>query len=246
MSADILKEIETLPPLSKTVLRLKELYEDDEATARDIEKTISEDPFLVADILKIANSPYYGFAHEIFDLRHAIVLLGMDEIFNFALFSTVKTSLKPDFSPYGINEEIFLRVSLKKSAFRPFNAKAESSLFKSCAFLSDIGKVLIAKAAVKEGKKFDVSGSLTQIDEKEREFCGFDTLAVGAEIFKNWGFEDRIVQIIKLASECGNSPLSDALRSLRSNLDIRGELLKEYNGCMDKELFYASFPTSHV
>ncbi len=237
----IIEEIEKLPPLPQTVQRLKEAYEDEDITAKELEEIIKNDPLLVADILKLANSPYYGFMHEIYDLRHAIVLFGFEEILDFAIMSAIKNSFRIDLTPYGIDEEEFLKLSTLKSRFALLvDDKNDQSLLKSAAFLSDIGKVIIAKYVKSNNISFllEDTFSLIDIDNLEKELLGFNTLEVTGAIFEKWNFDKRLIDIILSSKECSENEIAKSLYIIRENLNIKGEILKEpKDDCKGKKNF---------
>ncbi|WP_187646757.1 HDOD domain-containing protein [Nitrosophilus labii] len=241
LDLSIIDEIEKLPPLSKTVQKIKEAYENKNITAKELEEIIKNDPLLVADILKLANSPYYGFMHEIYDLRHAIVLFGFEEILNFAIMSVIKNSFHIDLTPYGINEEDFLKLSLVKSKFVLLaNDKNSQSLLKSAAFLSDIGKIIIAKYVKSNNINFLIEDtfSLIEIDKIEEELLGFNTLEVTGAIFEKWNFDKRLIDIILSSKECSKNEIAKSLYIIRENLNIKGEILKEpKDDCNGKKKF---------
>ncbi len=57
-------------------LRLNELVEDPSASIGDIAELISQDPAVTARLLRIANSPVYGFSGQIDSLSRAISTIG--------------------------------------------------------------------------------------------------------------------------------------------------------------------------
>lgn len=53
---------------------------DQTSSAADLAKIIEKDPPLSADVLKVANSAYYGASSSIDSIRRAVVILGFDTI----------------------------------------------------------------------------------------------------------------------------------------------------------------------
>ena len=238
---DILLHIEKLPPLPKTVEELKNVYDEERSSAGDLEEIIEKDPILVADILKVANSPYYGFSHEIHDLRHAIVLFGFDEIVNFAVFSVMEKNFDFDMQPYSINDRDFLNFSISKSRLsKKFfkNDKKNSSILRSSAFLSDVGKIVIAKYANENGIKIvNEDLSLKNIDFIEKELFGLDTIEISCYIFEKWNFDKKFIDVIYFSKKCSENEISNILNSIRSIVSIKSNILDLENiECIDKEL----------
>ena len=65
-----------LGTLPFVVQNLLSLMADPTASARDLKRVIQADQALVARVLKLANSAYYGFAHKISDVGQAVTLIG--------------------------------------------------------------------------------------------------------------------------------------------------------------------------
>ena len=82
-------QLPTLPAIAVEVLELAQCEEVDLA---QIAKTISRDPALTARILKTVNSSFYGRAHAVSTVSHALVLLGLQAVKTLVLgFSLVPT-----------------------------------------------------------------------------------------------------------------------------------------------------------
>ncbi|WP_200762167.1 HDOD domain-containing protein [Nitrosophilus alvini] len=226
----IFEEIENLPPMPETAIKIKELYNKDELSFKEMIEVIEEDPLLVADILKIANSPYYGFVHEVKDIEKAVVLLGMDMVTGFALYCTLNRDFDVDFSAYAITSDDFLKKSVIQSKIAYIWTHKESVL-PTAAFLSEIGKVLIAKCAKKRGKniyEYMVEKNI-ECDDAEEEICSITTPEVTAAIFERWNFSSKLVKIIRYSKNPEDAPneyQKDAasLKVIRAVVDLKGEI----------------------
>jgi HD-like signal output (HDOD) protein len=79
-------EIATLPEIT---LRIINVVEDPDSTARDLHAIIKHDPPLTAKILKVVNSAFYGLPGQIGSVDRAIVLLGLRAVKNIAIATSV-------------------------------------------------------------------------------------------------------------------------------------------------------------
>ena len=70
----------SLPASSASISKVIQTIYDHSSNARDVAETIEHDPILTANILKIANSSYYGCSSTISSLQRAVVILGYDTI----------------------------------------------------------------------------------------------------------------------------------------------------------------------
>ena len=79
----------TFPPLSRTVVEVSELLEN-QRSVPDIEQLIEivhRDPQVVAAVLRRINSAYYGMRRRFDDLRKAVLMIGFLEVCNIVLTS---------------------------------------------------------------------------------------------------------------------------------------------------------------
>ena len=82
-------EIE-LPVLDRIALRVYREARSGELDAGDICELIDEEPALVADVLRMANSSYFAGLAEVHNLRHAVVRLGTAQLAALALSASCR------------------------------------------------------------------------------------------------------------------------------------------------------------
>jgi len=78
-------EVEMLPTLPLIAAQIIQMASDENSSADDLARVISRDPSLSAQLLKLANSPVFGFSGRVESLARAVALLGYDEIRDLAL-----------------------------------------------------------------------------------------------------------------------------------------------------------------
>jgi putative nucleotidyltransferase with HDIG domain len=83
-----------MPSLSTTVAKVLEICNNPAASANDLNRVISYDPVLTAQILKLINSAYYGLPNRIPSLVRAIIMLGINTVKNLVLASSVLAACK--------------------------------------------------------------------------------------------------------------------------------------------------------
>jgi putative nucleotidyltransferase with HDIG domain len=97
-SAERLKRIQQfigrMPSLSTTVAKVLEICNNPGASANDLNRVISYDPVLTAQVLKLINSAYYGLPNRIPSLVRAIIMLGVNTVKNLVLASSVMAACK--------------------------------------------------------------------------------------------------------------------------------------------------------
>jgi len=91
-----------LPTLPSVAHRLLTMASDERRSSSELADLIGNDPTLAIRILKAVNSAFYSLNIEVTSVRHAIVLLGMNEVRRIALgsilaerFLTVAPAVRP-------------------------------------------------------------------------------------------------------------------------------------------------------
>lgn len=80
----------TLPVFSDVARQLQEASQSDTYDLTAIERAIDSDPALTAEVLKAANSAFFGGLAEITSIRAAIMRLGFKQVTNLAFMATEK------------------------------------------------------------------------------------------------------------------------------------------------------------
>lgn len=208
MTKTLIKNIEAIPPLPESVQDVERIYRDENATFEDLQKAIEKDPILTADILRIANSPMYGISRTVSSVKLAVSLLGKDAIRAFVLNSAVNASFKIDLSPYGMTKEQFAFACERQLALtinwlirrRP----KQLAILAPAAFLVDLGRVIISKTIIEDGKVDlikEALGDAKDIARAEKNACGMQTADVTATLFNNWQLDPEIIHVIRYSDD---------------------------------------------
>jgi len=77
MNREIVQNINSLPALSKSIVKIQKIYNDPDSSVSDLVKAIGDDPMIVANLFKEVNSPIYNFDKKIDTVAQAVAMLGM-------------------------------------------------------------------------------------------------------------------------------------------------------------------------
>ncbi len=213
MKSSIIKSIKSLPPLSKTILDINRVYADEESGIAELAKVIEPDPMIVANLLKSANSPLYGFGKEIKNVSQAVALFGMSMTRSIALGNSVRKLLNVDMQPYGVTSDKFAEVSqmqatlILKWYMKVDPAKAEDLYL--AAFLQETGKILIASDIIQENEEMsfqaevEYSNNLAQL---EKSFVDVTSAEVTAAVFEHWKFDEDFIGMIRYVDNPAAAP----------------------------------------
>jgi len=90
----IITRIDSFPTLPSVVTNLIQLTSDPESTIDQLLGTIQRDPSLSVNILKFANSAFFGRVMGVSSLKEAVSVLGVSEIRNIVLAKAVFNSFR--------------------------------------------------------------------------------------------------------------------------------------------------------
>ena len=81
----------TLPVFSDVALKVQKAAREEHYDVAQIERAIESDPALVAEVLRAANSAFFGGLAEVSSIRAAIVRLGLQRVANLVFLATEKS-----------------------------------------------------------------------------------------------------------------------------------------------------------
>lgn len=96
-AADLRRRIEKmgeLPTLPDVVHKIVSISARADTSAEDLERIIEKDQVLAAKVLRLANSPFYGFPTRIASVSHAVVVLGLNVVKGLTLCATAFDLMK--------------------------------------------------------------------------------------------------------------------------------------------------------
>jgi len=236
MLEEIAERIKALPPLPKSFQQMNLICQDPTASTADLATVIEEDPMLVANLLKIANSPLYSFRREIKSVLQAVSLFGMSTTRYLVTDMSIKKLLQVDMAPYGVTPEEFASISGLQGAlisqwYSNVDATNIDMLFLA-ALLQETGKILIADEVVKNDETYQFRSEIensTNIADVEKMFVRMTSSEVAGLIFKHWKFEDTMVKAIEYSDALGLAPIeirsyAVALKVVKTALPINSPL----------------------
>lgn len=240
MNASLLNIIkEKLPPLSDTVVKLRD-YIAESREGVEISKVVdilSKDPMVTANLLKIANSAYYGFSSKISTINQVVALLGIDTVKNIVMTDSIRSHIKVNVSPYGLDTDMFMGNCSKEvdfiSTWLGGEDKKLAQILVPCAMLFRFGMILFSTALIKTRQDKDFRKMLEEnefmnVPLVEQEFFGTDHISFLAYCFDLWKFDDDMIQTVLYAT----SPHS-ATRNIQKGayaLAIANRIFEPYEG----------------
>ncbi len=225
MKSSITDKIKSLPPLSKTILEINKIYANPDASIQDLAKVVSTDPMIIANLLKAANSPLYGFSKNITSPAQAVSLFGMSVTRSIAVSNAVRKLLNVDMQPYGITSDRFAEISSMQANlmlrwYKQVDKQKADKLYLA-SFLQETGTIIIASDIIQEDEtttfysEIELTNNIAQV---EQSYVEITCAELSAKIFEHWEFDATFVDMIKYSNNPSQAP--EAVREFATALNI--------------------------
>lgn len=221
----IVKHETELASFPDVYFRIKEVLEDDAASADRIAKVVSTDMSLAAKLIKLVNSPLYGFSQTIDSISRAVALVGAKELSTLALGISAINYFK-DIPSELIDMQTFWRHSITCGIFAKILAGTQTGLsperFFIAGLLHDVGRLILFKKlpyASTEAMLFSRENSIPLV-EAELSVMEFTHTDVSTPLLQSWKFPQGLSDMINFhhnPMEFPN-PLEPAIIHVADNL----------------------------
>jgi putative nucleotidyltransferase with HDIG domain len=190
-----IEQIDTLPTIPAVLRKLLKLIENPKVSLTEVGNFIQSDPVLTSRVLKMVNSPIYGFPGRISAVQQAIILLGLNVVRGLLLGVSVFEMMQK--SMVGLWEHslgcaIASRIIAKKKNL------PEPEEISIAGLLHDIGKVVMILRYKEEYDRVMMESNSKDlfVMEAEKEIFGVTHADGGSWIAKKWNFPLSLVEII--------------------------------------------------
>ena len=239
---DLVSRTADLVSLPDIYIRLKTVVDDPESSMADVADVVANDPALTARLLKIANSPYFGFPAKITTVARATSLLGTQQIHDLVLATTVAEAFS------GIPSELISMQDFWSNSIRcgllcrrlaqECNVLDSERLFVE-GLLHDVGHLIMyqglpeaSAAALLESQQQDKPLFLV-----ERELIGCDYAQVGSALMRSWHFPPGLIESVRYQNEPARAedfPLEVAIMHIAVRLKQHAIAEAEVTGGMPR------------
>ena len=198
----ILQKASVFPSMPKAGIKLRALLSKKDVSIDEIERILRHDPGLAANVLRLANSAFFGMPAKVTTLKHAVILLGVKRFSKIAVGACMYKTMDTAVEGYGLSPgELWLHsiaVSTTAEALAKNRKLAETNDFFTPALLHDLGKLVLGKFVKAEQPKIDslvAKGVPFVIAEKE--VLKTDHAEIGALILSKWSFPDDLINAVR-------------------------------------------------
>jgi putative nucleotidyltransferase with HDIG domain len=195
---DLITEVTQLPVQPGAAMRLLWMLEDPRTSAADLGRLIESDPALSTQVIRLANTAFYGLSGKVSSAWRAVTVLGLATVraiattAAFDLFSEKGRSVPDDFWPHSVTTAAAAAAIARRVGVQPNDAF-------SAGLLHDLGAALVFRRAP---RRYDAvlellvsEPELTRIEAERREF-GTTHAEVGAAALGVMRFPADMVEAI--------------------------------------------------
>jgi HD-like signal output (HDOD) protein len=188
------------PP--NTYLQLMDLLNDPDSSIDDISAVINTDPALTTRLLKIVNSPFYGFPSQINTISRAITIVGTRELIQLVLATTVIERFNgiPDDL---IDMTMFWKHSLASAVTAKLLAKQagqrSTERFFIAGLLQNIGSLVLYQSMPEIAREAINSAEFGNelLHMAEQRLLGFDHTHIGQALVQKWRLPESLEKVVR-------------------------------------------------
>ena len=197
-----IEQIEDLPSMPHSLQKILESMDSVAATADSLEEFIKDDPVLSTNILRTANSPYYGMSGEISSLSRALVIMGFEEVKNLVIGLSLTSTFSGD---TGVDifttKQLWLHsvgVARASQAMAELIPELDSDALFTAGLMHDIGKFLLCIYFSQEFNEVIDLYRQKQIPflQAEKEY-GLSHAEAGAFLSQKWAMSEMLVNVVR-------------------------------------------------
>ncbi len=210
----LLDEVTELPVGQDAAMRLLVMFDDPSVSTATLGSVVESDPALTVQILRTANSPFYGLSRRVASVRQAIVVLGYPMVRSLAAAKVFKLgSREGQRLPESFWEHSFTSAAAASVLARPLGAPPDDAF--SAGLLLDVGTALLRRHdPVRYTEVLRLIGTGKLQIEAERAVFGLTHPEVSAVALERLRFPARVVDAVAehhLMPALGSSPLARTL-----------------------------------
>jgi len=191
-----------LPSLPRTYDALTKALAEPDASLQQLASIVEQDVGVSAKILQLVNSAFFGIAHSVTNIEHAVIYLGINTIRSLVLSLEIFRVFQPQTALPGFNLDRLhkhARLAALIAARLPV-PKHLGEMTMAAGMLHDVGKLVLAwKLPNQFGKLLtraaEKRSPLYKIEELE---YGFTHAEIGGYLLGLWGLPYLLVEAVAL------------------------------------------------
>lgn len=210
--------VDALPTLPAVCAELGAVLAKEQTTVADIARVVEGEPAIVAKLLQVVNSPFFGARRRIASVTDAVAYLGTDQLETIVLAVAMVSALPPRTPHFDAKAFSEHSVAVARRALQIPEGRELADTSFAAGLLHDVGKLAMAATMPalydRIASKCQESGLAFEEAEIELGSCGH--ARIGATLLELWGLPFDIVEAVlrhgaPVAQEGGTLRAADAV-----------------------------------
>lgn len=237
----LINRMSSVPTVPCSYKRITDQLRAEEVDIAAIGQIINEDPAVSMQILKIANSAYFGLARKVSTPLEATVYLGADVIHSLVLansmFSQFSEKTEKKFNLSTVWDSSLQTYVLAKSITKDqTDDEVMCSYASTSGLVMDIGTLVLCSAMPAEMEQLiaEHNSTGTPMWQLETQKLGYSHMEVGAYIASLWGLPNPIIEAIAFhhcPARCGSNSFSALTAVHIANAIVHSANDEDLNDC---------------
>ncbi len=198
----LVENVDDLISLPELYLKVRDTIDDPRSSIDDVSNIVSQDPSICARLIRISNSSFFGFASEIETVTRAISIMGLSQLHDLVLATSVVKSFKGIPKDLVNMKEFWARSVycgiISRLLARKCNVLDSERLFLA-GLLHDLGHLIIYTKMPRPAFEILSEAKLDNkpVQQIERETFGFDYSKIGAALLRSWKLPKSHVETVE-------------------------------------------------
>jgi putative nucleotidyltransferase with HDIG domain len=200
---EIIESIAAVPPLPTASAEVIRMIQDPKVPSGRIAQAIEYDPSLTTNVLRLANSSFFGFHRSVSTVKDALFRLGTNQVFQLVVAATVGKMAQTPVNGYDLSSGdlwdhlVGTAIASVKLA-QTLKIEIPSYTF-TAALTHDVGKVVL-------GTFLEVNAESVRelayeekmpFEQAERQVLEIDHAEVGALLLERWNLPEDLVDVVR-------------------------------------------------
>ncbi len=194
-----IESLATLPHIASDIL---DILRTSNSSMKEISRVIERDISVTTKIIKVSNSPLWGYSGRIDNVQRALILLGLKEVTNiviavslYSTFSKLQSTPNFDRETFWLHSAGTGQIARTLSKKIGINFQGEEFV---AALIHDVGKMVLDQFF---NEKFqDILSYAKESDKRiidvEKEILGCTHTDIGGWLLKHWNFPKSIITAV--------------------------------------------------
>ncbi len=200
---EIIESIAAVPPLPTASAEVIRMIQDPKVPSGRIAQAIEYDPALTTNVLRLANSSFFGFHRSVSTVKDALFRLGTNQVFQLVVAATVgKMAQKPvngyDLSSGDLWDHLVGTAIASIKLAQTLKLEIPSYTF-TAALTHDVGKVVLGTFVEVDAESIRELAyeEKTSFEQAEQKVLGIDHAEVGALLLEQWNLPESLVDVVR-------------------------------------------------